>query len=140
MTNNSGVACDGDSGADGMDPGRLERIRAVALSWEAACRSADNSRIIAHLSENARVWYNFDKTKWNSRVEYKAILDESAKTFWNRKYKNIRIRVHAQGFVEQATITGITQNGIRTKSFLLIAKVEGSKIISIEEYFDTTDV
>jgi len=116
----------------------ISHVQAVARSWEAACRSLDNARIVAHLSDDATVWYNFDPKAEHDRDAYKAILDNSAKSFSNQRYQDMRVHFHAGGFVEQATLVGDTDRGEISTPFLLIATVKGDKITRIEEYFDTT--
>jgi ketosteroid isomerase-like protein len=116
----------------------LEDVAAVARSWEAACRALDNARIVSHLSEDATVWYNFDKDKKHDRAGYRTILDQSMQQFWNQQYKDMRVHLHPGGFVEQATLVGETANGVVETPFMLVATVAGGKITKIEEYFDTT--
>ena len=116
----------------------IEAIAAVARSWEEACRSADNARIVAHLSDDATVWYNFDRDKQHDPAAYKAILDQSVTQFWHQHYKDLRVHLHPGGFVEQATLVGETQGGVVETPFLLVAAVANGKITRIEEYFDTT--
>lgn len=120
-----------------MSADALARVAEVARSWEAACRSTVPDRIVEHLSEDAVVWYNFDKERWHSRSAYKAILEESLKSFWDQQYEDVRITVHAGGFIEQATISGTTPIGTVQASFLLVAEVSGDQITKIEEYIDT---
>lgn len=121
-----------------MTGAALNRVRAVAKSWEDACRSLDNSRIVAHLSDDAKVWYNYDPGREHDRESYRAILDESARSFRNQRYKDVRVHLHPGGFVEQATLEGDTDKGVVETPFLLVATVEGDKIVRIAEYFDTT--
>jgi len=116
----------------------LTRVAAVARSWEAACRSLDNERILDHLAEDATVWYNFDPGRTHDRAGYRAILDDSAKSFRNQRYEDMRVHFHPNGFVEQATLVGDTAKGVVETPFLLVATVAGDKIVKIEEYFDTT--
>ena len=118
--------------------GILDEVAAVAQSWEAACRSLDNARIVAHLADDATIWYNFDKDKQHSPAGYKAILDQSMKQFWNQKYQDLRVHLHPGGFVEQATLVGETADGVVATPFLLVASVANGKITRIEEYFDTS--
>lgn len=115
----------------------LDRVAAVAKSWEAACRSTDNERIIAHLAENATVWYNYEQVDHN-REAYRFILDSSATIFRNQTYKDMRVHLHPDGFVEQATLVGETDKGMVETPFLLVATVRGDRIARIAEYFDTT--
>ena len=116
----------------------LDRVRAVAESWEAACRSLDNERIVAHLSDDARVWYNFEPKVEHDPAGYRQILDTSAQTFFNQRYEDMRVHLHPGGFVEQATLTGDTDKGTVSTPFLVVATVEGDRISRIEEYFDTS--
>lgn len=116
----------------------LDRVAEVARSWEAACRSRDHERIVAHLAAEAVVWYNFQPGIEHSRSAYLGLLEASAKTFANPRYKEVRIHLHPGGFVEQATLEGDTANGVIETPFLLVATVEGDKITRIAEYFDTT--
>lgn len=116
----------------------LDRVAAVAKSWEAACRSLDNQQIVDHLSDDAVVWYNFQPDTEHSKAAYLGILETSANTFSNQRYDDMRVHLHPGGFVEQATLAGDTAKGVIEVPFLLIATVEGDKITRIAEYFDTT--
>ena len=116
----------------------LEQVEAVARQWEAACRAADNHRIVGLLTDDAKVWYNFDPTVEHDRTAYLGILDNSAKSFRNQRYQDMRVHLHPGGFVEQATLIGDTDNGVIETPFLLVATVAGDKITRIAEYFDTT--
>lgn len=115
----------------------LSAVAAVARSWEAACRSRDNARIVSHLSDDAVVWYNFEQVEHDPRA-YRDILDASAVGFRNQVYRDMRVHLHAGGFVEQATLVGETDKGTVEIPFLLVATVEGDRILRIDEYFDTT--
>jgi ketosteroid isomerase-like protein len=117
----------------------LSRVKELARSWEAACRSLDADRILSHLSQDAVVWYNFDKKEHN-REAYKAILETSAKGFRNQRYRDMRMMFHPHGFVEQATLEGDTDQGVIATPFLVVATVAGDKITRLDEYFDTTIV
>lgn len=121
-----------------MTQAALGRVGAVAKSWEAACRSRDNARIVDHLADDAVVWYNFQPGTEHSKAAYRDTLDASAATFSNQRYKDMRVHLHPGGFVEQATLEGDTAKGVIETPFLLIATVEGDKITRIAEYFDTT--
>jgi ketosteroid isomerase-like protein len=121
-----------------MTQDALERVKAVAESWEAACRACDNARIAGHLSDHAVVWYNFQPDIEHSRSAYFDMLETSAQTFSNQRYDDMRVHVHPGGFVEQATLAGDTAQGVIELPFLLVATVEGDKITRIDEYFDTT--
>jgi ketosteroid isomerase-like protein len=118
----------------------LDGVAAVARRWEAACRSLDSDRIIGCLTDDATVWYNFQPERRHSPVEYRAILENSKTTFYNQRYLDMRVHLHAGGFVERATLEGDTPNGVVQTPFLLVASVAGEKITRIEEYFDTTIV
>lgn len=121
-----------------MTQAALDRVAEVARSWEGACRSRDNARIVAHLAEDAVVWYNFQPGVEHSRSAYLGLLEASAKSFANRRYKDVRVHLHPGGFVEQATLEGDTAKGVIETPFLLVATVEGDRITRIAEYFDTT--
>ena len=115
-----------------------EDIAALAKSWEAACRACDPERIVSHLSDDAKVWYNFDKAVEHDREAYRAILVNSAAGFRNQEYKDMRVHLHEGGFVEQATLVGETDKGVIETPFLLVATVKSGKITRIDEYFDST--
>jgi len=121
-----------------MNTAALDRVAAVARNWEAACRSLDTARIVAQLSDDATVWYNFDRAKVHDRAGYRAILDASATGFRNQRYSDMRLHLHEGGFVEQATLAGETDRGPIETPFLLVATVSGDKISRIEEYFDSS--
>lgn len=121
-----------------MNEADLERVGAVARSWEAACRSLDTDRIVEHLTQDAKVWYNFDPQSEHDRDAYRKILDDSGTSFRNQRYEDMRVHLHPGGFVEQATLVGETDKGEIATPFMVVATVEGDKIARIAEYFDTT--
>lgn len=121
-----------------MTQAALERVAQVARSWEAACRSLDNDRIVDHLADHAVVWYNFQPDTEHSKAAYRGMLESSARSFSNQRYKDMRVHLHPGGFVEQATLEGDTAKRVIETPFLLVATVEGDKITRIAEYFDTT--
>ena len=121
-----------------MTQAALDRVGAVAKSWEAACRSLDNARIVDHLADDAVVWYNFQPGTEHTKAAYLGLLESSVTTFSNQRYEDMRVHLHPGGFVEQATLVGDTAKGPIETPFLLVATVEGEKITRIAEYFDTT--
>ncbi len=121
-----------------MSGAALEQVRAVASSWEAACLSGDTDRIVAHLADDAAVWYNFQPQVEHSTAAYRDLLESSKAAFADRRTKDRRVHLHPGGFVEQATLEGDTQGGVIETPFLLIATVEGDRITRIAAYFDTT--
>jgi ketosteroid isomerase-like protein len=121
-----------------MTQAALERVAAVARSWETACGSRDNRRIVDHLAEDGVVWYNFKPDIEYSKASYLDVLESSKATFTNQRYKDMRVHLHPGGFVEQATLEGDTLKGVIETPFLLVATVEGEKITRIAQYFDTT--
>jgi ketosteroid isomerase-like protein len=114
-----------------------DRLAAVAKRWETACRSGDAAAIVALLSNDAKVWYNFEGVE-HDRERYRAILEASYATFKNPQYKDFRVMLHPGGFVEQATLEGHTDKGPISTPFCLVATVVGDQITRLEEYFDST--
>jgi hypothetical protein len=114
-----------------------DRLASVAKRWEIACRSGDAGSIVALLSSDAKVWYNFERVE-HDREQYRAILEASYKTFKNPQYKDFRVLLHPGGFVEQATIEGHTNTGPVSIPFCLVATVVGEQITRLDEYFDST--
>jgi ketosteroid isomerase-like protein len=119
---------------------RRSRVAAVAAAWEAACRSTDPARIVDLLSPDCVIWYNFDKDRLHDRDAYRAVLEQSLSSFWDREYRDFRVHIHDGGFIEQATLAGMTSNGRVATHFLLAATVAGDRITRIEEYFDTASM
>jgi ketosteroid isomerase-like protein len=115
----------------------LTAVSAVARSWEAACRSLDIDRILSHLSDDAVIWYNYENIE-HDRDAYRMILETSVKSFWNQRYRDMRVLLHPHGFVEQATLEGDTEKGVIVTPFLVVATVAGDRITRLEEYFDST--
>lgn len=121
-----------------MTGAALERVGAVARSWEVACQSGDTDRIVAHLTDDAVVWYNFQPQAEHTKAAYRDLLESGKAAFANRRYKDRRVHLHPGGFVEQATLEGDTPGGVIETPFLLIATVDDDHITRIAEYFDTT--
>jgi ketosteroid isomerase-like protein len=115
----------------------LTQVRAVAEQWEKACRAGQSGPIVDLLSDDAVVWYNFEKVD-HDREAYRAILDASYKSFRNPQYRDFRVMHHPGGFVEQATLEGETDNGVVSTPFLIVATVKDDKITRLDEYFDST--
>jgi len=118
----------------------IERVRALAERWEAACRSRDTDRIAAHLAQEAVIWYNFQPGTEHAKADYLARLAASAATLANARYTDLRVHLHPGGFALQATLAGDTPTGALATPFLLVATVAGDKITRIDHYFDTTGV
>ena len=116
----------------------LERVREVASSWEEACLSGDTDRIVAHLTDEAVVWYNFQPQVEHAPAAYRDLLESNKIAFANRRYKDRRVHLHPGGFVEQATLEGDPPGGVIETPFLLIATVDGDRITRIAQYFDTS--
>lgn len=121
-----------------MSGDALDRVGTVARSWEAACRLGDTDRIVAHLADDAAVWYNFQPQIEHGKAAYRDMLEAGKATFANRRTTDRRVHLHPSGFVEQATLEGDTPGGVIATPFLLIATVEGDSITRIAQYFDTT--
>lgn len=121
-----------------MTEAALMRVGAVARSWEAACDARDADRVIAHLADDAVVWYNFQPRVEHGKAAYRDLLEAGEATFANRRTRDRRVHLHSGGFVEQATLEGDTPGGVIETPFLLIATVEGDAITRIAQYFDTT--
>lgn len=116
----------------------LERVGAVARSWDAACNARDTERIVAHLADDAVVWYNFQPQTEYGKAAYRDLLEASKATLAGRRIRDRRVHLHPGGFVEQATLEGDAPGGPVETPFLLIATVEGNVITRIAQYFDTT--
>lgn len=112
-------------------------VAAVAKRWEQACRSGDAEAIVALLSEDATVWYNYAPDVVQDRAGYRAILEDSYKSFRTPKYLDFRVTFHRDGFIEQATLEGETDAGPISAPFCLFATVRDGQITRIEEYFDS---
>lgn len=114
-----------------------DRLASVAKHWEIACRSGDSGAIVALLSDDAKVWYNFERVE-HDREQYRAILDTSYEIFQDPQYKDFRVLLHPGGFVEQATLEGRSDKGPVSIPFCLVATVVGNQITRLDEYFDST--
>lgn len=112
-------------------------IRELAKRWEAACRAGDDDAIVGLLSEDAVVWYNYERVE-HDRAGYRRILEDSRQWSRNPRYGDLRVHFHDGGFVEQATLEVDTDDGSLAIPFLLIATVKNDRIVRIEEYFDST--
>jgi ketosteroid isomerase-like protein len=115
----------------------VDAVARVAKRWEFTCRSGDARAITALLSEDATVWYNYAADVTHDRAGYRAILEDSYKSFRNPEYRDFRVTVHPGGFIEQATLEGETDEGRISAPFCLFATVRDGEITRIEEYFDS---
>jgi ketosteroid isomerase-like protein len=111
-------------------------VAAVAQRWEAACRAGDPAGIVALLSDDAKVWFNYQGIDLD-RAAYRKLLEESSKSFSKRAYRDFRVLRHPGGFVEQATLEGELAGRPVSAPFCLFATVVDGKITRLDEYFDS---
>jgi uncharacterized protein len=114
----------------------VSSVGAVAQKWEAACRAGNPAEIVALLSDDAKVWFNYQRIELD-RSAFRKLLEESAKTFSKRVYRDFRVLRHPGGFVEQATLEGEISGRPMSAPFCLFATVVDGKITRLDEYFDS---
>src|SRR3546814_2800256 len=85
------------------------------------------------------MWYNFDPND-RSREEFIQTLKDAHAMFQDQKNEDMRITLTEEGFILQATMTGVLDGKNISSPYCLVAKIKDGKVIRGDEYFDTAQL
>lgn len=85
------------------------------------------------------MWYNFDPQD-RTRAEFVETLKAAHAMFQDQKNEDARITITEDGFVLQATMTGILDGKAISSPYCFIAQIKDDLIIRGDEYFDTAQL
>lgn len=85
------------------------------------------------------MWYNFDPQD-RTRAEFVETLKAAHAMFKDQKNEDARITITEDGFVLQATMTGILDGKAISSPYCFIAQIKDDLIIRGDEYFDTAQL
>ncbi len=119
----------------------VDREEALRLGqfWATVSEEHDTDKFQAVLHEDFAMWYNFDPQD-RTRAEFIETLKSAHAMFKNQKNEDAQITVTEDGFVLQATMTGILDGVAISSPYCFIARIKDGLIIRGDEYFDTAQL
>ncbi len=119
----------------------VDREEALRLGhfWATVSEEHDTNKFQTVLHDDFVMWYNFDPQD-RSRAEFIETLKSAHAIFSNQKNENARVTVTEEGFVLQATMTGILDGVPISSPYCFIAQIKDGLIIRGDEYFDTAQL
>jgi ketosteroid isomerase-like protein len=113
-----------------------EESRRLAQFWATVSEEHNVEKFATVLHDDFVMWYNFDPQD-RTREEFIETLKSAHAMFENQKNEDLKITLTEDGFVLQATMTGILDGQQISSPYCMIAKVKDGKVIRGDEYFDT---
>lgn len=119
----------------------VDRNEALRLGqfWATVSEEHDTDKFQTVLHEDFVMWYNFDPVE-RTRAEFIETLKAAHAIFHNQKNENARITVTEDGFVLQATMTGVLDGVAISSPYCFVARIRDGLIIRGDEYFDTAQL
>nr|WP_246344588.1 nuclear transport factor 2 family protein [Sphingobium fontiphilum] len=119
----------------------VDREEALRLGqfWVTVAEEHDTDKFQTVLHEDFVMWYNFDPQD-RSRAEFIETLKAAHAIFHDQKNEDPRITVTEDGFVLQATMTGVLDGKPIRSPYCFIARIKDGLIIRGDEYFDTAQL
>ena len=113
-----------------------EVAQRLAEFWATVSEEHNIDKFQTILHPDFVMWYNFDPID-RTRAEFIQTLKEAHAMFQNQKNDDLKITLTDEGFVLQATMTGILAGAEISSPYCFIAKVQDGLVIRGDEYFDT---
>jgi ketosteroid isomerase-like protein len=107
--------------------------------WATVSEEHDTDKFQTVLHDDFVMWYNFDPQD-RTRAEFIETLKSAHAIFHNQKNEDSRITVTENGFVLQATMTGILDGVAIRSPYCFIATIKDGMVFRGEEYFDTAQL
>lgn len=118
-----------------MTQDRQELMR-LAQFWATVSEEHNVEKFATILHDDFVMWYNFDPQD-RTREEFIQTLKSAHAMFENQRNEDLKITLTDDGFVLQATMTGILDGKAISSPYCLITQVQDGKVIRGDEYFDT---
>jgi len=115
------------------DPQELMRL---AQFWATVSEEHNVEKFATVLHDDFVMWYNFDPQD-RTRQEFIDTLKSAHAMFEDQKNEDLKITLTEEGFVLQATMTGVLAGERIASPYCMIATVKDGKVIRGDEYFDT---
>ena len=116
-----------------------EELMKLAQFWASVSEEHNVDKFQTILSDDFVMWYNFDPVD-HTREQFLDILRSAHKMFDNQVNEDTRITLTTDGFVIQATMTGVLNNKKISAPYCLIAQVKDGKVVRGDEYFDVSQL
>jgi ketosteroid isomerase-like protein len=116
-----------------QDPQESMRL---AQFWATVSEEHNVEKFATVLHDDFVMWYNFDPQD-RTRQEFIETLKSAHAMFENQKNEDLKITLTEDGFVLQATMTGVLDGQQISSPYCLIARIKDGKVIRGDEYFDT---
>lgn len=117
---------------------REEALR-LAKFWASVSEEHNTEKFQTVLHDDFSMWYNFDP-QYRSRAEFIETLKAAHAMFENQKNEDLKITITENGFVIQATMTGILDGKAISSPYCFVAEVRDGRVYRGEEYFDTASL
>ena len=121
-----------------MPVDREEALR-LGTFWATVSEEHNVDKFQTVLHDDFVMWYNFDP-QVRTRAEFIETLKAAHAIFDDQKNEDARITVTEDGFVLQATMTGILDGQAIRSPYCFIARIKDGLIIRGDEYFDTAQL
>lgn len=118
-----------------MSTNREDALR-LAKFWGSVSEEHNVEKFATILHPEFTMWYNFDSIT-RTRAEFIETLKSAHAMFDNQKNEDLKITLTEDGFVLQATMTGILAGTAITSPYCFIATIKDGLVIHGDEYFDT---
>ena len=113
-----------------------DEVMRLAQFWADVSEEHNTDKFQTVLHDDFKMWYNFDP-QYRTRAEFIQTLKDAHAMFEDQKNEDRKITITENGFVLQATMTGILDGKAISSPYCFIAEVRDGKVYCGEEYFDT---
>lgn len=119
----------------------VDRDEAMRLArfWATVSEEHNVDKFQTVLHDDFVMWYNFDPQD-RTRAEFIETLKSAHAIFSDQKNEDARITITEDGFVLQATMTGILDGQAISSPYCFIARIRDGLVVRGEEYFDTAQL
>ena len=121
-----------------MPVDREEAMR-LAKFWAEVSEEHNVEKFQTVLHDDFVMCYNFDPND-RTRAEFVQTLKDAHSMFEDQKNEDLRITITEDGFVLQATMTGVLDGKRISSPYCLVATVKDGMVIRGDEYFDTAQL
>lgn len=111
----------------------------LAQFWATVSEEHNTDKFQTALHDQFTMWYNFDP-QYRSRAEFIETLKSAHAMFSDQKNEDLKITITDEGFVLQATMTGVLDGKQISSPYCFIAEVRDGLVYRGEEYFDTAQL
>lgn len=115
----------------------LAETEALAKRFFDAIEAGDAEAVADCYDEQVVIWHNHDRLEQGREANLK-VLRGMIRAFPKRAYTNRDLKVFDGGFVQQHLLVATRTDGKQVElPAALICRVEGGRIVRLDEYFDS---